>query len=85
MTTEDKNQEIDQLAEQMRQRRQRLHPFQAENSPLRTLRQWMNGLFILGAAGGMLLYFLGNREIATYVLLGACVFKFVELAIRMMK
>ena len=59
-------------------------PFRDEGQ-LRWLRQWLNIIFIVGAAVGMAWYFMANRETGLYIIGGACLFKFVELALRIAK
>lgn len=61
-----------------------LKPFRDEGR-LRVLRQWLNIIFILGAIVGMVWYFTAGKETGLYIIGGACVFKFVELALRIAK
>ena len=49
------------------------------------LRNWLNSIFILGAIAGMCIYFFGNRDTGTYIVLGAMALKFVECIFRVMK
>lgn len=49
------------------------------------LRNWLNSIFILGAIIGMCVYFFGNRDIGTYIVLASMVLKFVECIFRVMK
>ena len=49
------------------------------------LRNWLNSIFILGAIVGMCMYFFGNKEIGTYIVLASMVVKFVECIFRVMK
>lgn len=64
--------------------RHRMAPVE-DRGQLHQVRQVLNLLFILGAIVGMVLYFKVNRDTGTYVLIGACVFKFVEVTLRIMK
>ena len=61
-----------------------LEPFE-DNGKLRNLRQVLNVVFILGAIAGVTVWLKGNQETGTYILIGASVFKFVELTLRIMK
>ncbi len=49
------------------------------------LRNWLNTFFILGAIVGMCVYFFGNRDVGTYIVMGSMVLKFVECIFRVMK
>jgi len=49
----------------------------------RLLRQWLNGLFLVGAVVGMGVYFLRDEEVGTYIILGSMVPKMVEASMRM--
>ena len=46
------------------------------------LRQWLNLIFIIGAAAGMIWYMYGDHNTAVYIMIGAVVFKFIELTLR---
>ncbi len=46
------------------------------------VRNILNTLFIIVAAIGMYMYYKGNRETATYVIIASMAFKFVELCLR---
>lgn len=61
-----------------------LKPFRDEGR-LRVLRQWLNIIFILGSIAGMACYFTVSKQTGLYIIGGACVFKFVELALRIAK
>ena len=52
---------------------------------IRSLRNWLNLLFVIGAATGMLVFYLHNHELGTYIILGSMVFKFIEVTLRLMK
>ena len=61
-----------------------LEPFK-DTGRLRGLRQWLNLIFIIGAIIGMLWYVKGDHNTAVYIMIGAVVFKFVELTLRIAK
>lgn len=61
-----------------------LQPFE-DKGKLRYLRQWLNLLFIIGAIVGMIWYTKGDRDTAIYIMIGAGVFKFIELTLRIAK
>ena len=61
-----------------------LKPFKDEGRTYR-LRQWMNIVFILAALVGMGVYFWSNHTLGLYIVGAACVVKFIELTLRMMK
>lgn len=61
-----------------------LEPFK-DTGHLRGIRQWLNIIFILGAIVGMLWYVTADRDTAIYIMIGAVVFKFVELTLRIAK
>ena len=66
-------------------RRHNLEPF-TDSSRTRKLRLWLNIIFMAGAIIGLLVYFYTEeKEIAKWILLAASVFKFVELALRILK
>jgi hypothetical protein len=52
---------------------------------VRVVRNWLNTIFIIGAAVGMYLYYKGSRETGIYVILFSMLFKFTESALRMLK
>ena len=52
---------------------------------IRSLRNWLNLIFVVGAATGMIVYYVINKETGTYIILAAMVFKFIEIVLRMMK
>jgi hypothetical protein len=52
---------------------------------VRSIRNWLNLLFVVGAAAGMLVYYLHNHDMGTYIILGSMVFKFFEVSLRLMK
>lgn len=70
--------------EQSLKRRHRM-PRIEDQGRLHQVRQVLNLIFILGAILGMVLYFKAGRDTGTYVLIAACVFKFVEVTLRIMK
>ena len=61
-----------------------LRPFKDEGRTYR-LRQWMNVVFILSALVGMGVYFWSSQTVGLYIVGAACVLKFIELTLRMMK
>lgn len=65
-------------------KRHNLEPFR-DSSRTRTLRFWLNIVFMVGAIAGLVVYFYADREAAKYILIAASVFKFVELALRILK
>lgn len=65
-------------------KRHQLEPFR-DSSRTRVLRFWLNIIFLVGATVGLVTYFYFNHEIAKYILVVSCVFKFVELALRILK
>ena len=52
---------------------------------LRSLRQWLNLIFIIGAIVGMIWYVKADHDTAVYIMIGAVVFKFIELTLRIAK
>jgi hypothetical protein len=70
--------------QQPQHHRRRMAPLE-DRGGMHQLRQVLNLVFILGAILGMVLYFKAGRDTGTYVLIGACVFKFVEVTLRIMK
>ena len=61
-----------------------LEPFQ-DKGKLRKLRQWINIIFILTSIVGLVWYFMASKETGLYILVVACVFKFIELVLRIAK
>ena len=61
-----------------------LQPFE-DTGRLRRLRWWLNLVFIIGAIVGMIWYTRGNHDTAIYIMIGAVVFKFIELTLRIAK
>lgn len=64
--------------------RNRLQKFE-DTGRLRGLRQWLNIIFIIGAAVGMIWYVKADHDTAVYIMIGAGVFKFIELTLRIAK
>ena len=63
--------------------RHHLKPLDADSrGRLHWLRQWLNLIFIIGAIVGMIWYVKGDHITAIYILIGAVVFKFIELTLR---
>ena len=52
---------------------------------IKSIRNWLNLLFMLGAIVGLLVYFMHSREQGTYIILGSMILKFVEAGLRMIK
>ena len=66
-------------------KRHNLEPFR-DSSKTRVLRLWLNIIFMVAAIVGLLVYFYTEeKETAKWIMLGGCVFKFVELALRILK
>lgn len=65
-------------------KRHNLEPFR-DKSRTRTLRLWLNIIFMIGAIAGLLVYFYSDHETAKYILIVSCVFKFIELMLRILK
>ena len=61
-----------------------LKPFKDEGRTY-GLRQWMNVVFILAALVGMGVYIWHSHTLGLYIVGAACVVKFIELTLRMMK
>lgn len=61
-----------------------LQPFE-DTGRLRRLRWWLNIVFIIGAIVGMIWYTRGDHDTAIYIMIGAGVFKFIELTLRLAK
>ena len=65
-------------------KRHNLEPFR-DSSKTRKLRMWLNIIFMVGAIAGLIVYFKADHETAKYILIVSCVFKFVELVLRILK
>ena len=66
-------------------KRHNLEPFR-DSSKTRVLRFWLNIIFMVGAIIGLVVYFYTEeKEAAKWILLSSCVFKFVELTLRIAK
>ena len=66
-------------------KRHNLEPFR-DSSRTRVLRLWLNIIFMIGAIAGLAVYFYTEeKELAKWILLISSVFKFVELALRILK
>ena len=66
-------------------KRHNLEPFR-DSSKTRKLRLWLNIIFMTGAIVGLAVYFYTEeKETAKWILAVSCVFKFVELALRILK
>ena len=68
----------------VRRRRHNLEPF-TDSSRTRRLRFWLNVIFLIGAIAGLACYYLWSHHWATIILITASAFKFVELALRILK
>ena len=75
---------VDNPEEVPHPKRHQLEPFR-DSSKTRVLRFWLNIIFMVGAIAGLVLYFYIDREVSKYVLIVSCVFKFVELVLRILK
>lgn len=66
-------------------KRHNLEPFR-DSSKTRVLRLWLNIIFMVCAIVGLVVYFYTEeKETAKWIMLSGCVFKFVELALRILK
>ena len=65
-------------------KRHNLEPFR-DSSKTRALRLWLNIIFMIGAIVGLIVYFYYSQQLSIYILIGASVFKFIELALRILK
>ena len=65
-------------------KRHNLEPFR-DSSKTRTLRLWLNIIFMIGAIAGLIIYFYASQQVAIYILIVASVFKFIKLALRILK
>ena len=65
-------------------KRHNLEPFR-DSSKTRALRLWLNIIFMIGAIVGLIVYFYYSQQLSIYILIGASAFKFVELALRILK
>ena len=52
---------------------------------IRVVRNWLNTIFIIGAAVGMYIYYKGDTVIGIYIILASMIIKFTESALRMLK
>lgn len=52
---------------------------------LRTIRNILNTIFVFGALIGMLVYYNGKTQTGTTIIFVAMAFKFVEVAMRLLK
>ena len=66
-------------------KRHNLEPFR-DSSKTRVLRLWLNIIFMVAAVIGLVVYFYTDeKETAKWIMLAGCVFKFIELALRILK
>lgn len=52
---------------------------------IRVVRNWLNTIFIIGAAVGMYIYYKGDTVAGIYIILASMIIKFTESALRMLK
>ncbi len=83
MTDEELRQNVEE-AMANRPKRHNLEPFR-DSSRTRTLRMWLNIIFMVGAIAGLIVYFKVDHDMAKWILLVSLVFKFVELFLRIFK
>lgn len=83
MTDEELQQNVEE-AMANRPKRHNLEPFR-DSSRTRTLRMWLNIIFMVGAIAGLIVYFKVDHDMAKWMLLVSLVFKFVELFLRIFK
>jgi hypothetical protein len=77
--------DIDETEDIPHPKRHNLEPFR-DSSKTRVLRLWLNIIFMVAAIVGLVVYFYTDeKELAKWIMLGGCVFKFVELALRILK
>jgi hypothetical protein len=84
MTQEEINNVADEPLIRHHRRHGQTEPFRDEGR-FRTLRFWLNVIFMVAAAAGMIIWFTDYREFASYLLIGAMVPKFIEVTLRIMK
>ena len=87
MTQEEKLKAAEQAVDEAQpeyKKRHNLEPFR-DSTKTRKLRLWLNIIFMIGAIAGLIIYFQDNHETAKIVLIVSCVFKFIELALRILK
>ena len=65
-------------------KRHNLEPFR-DSSRTRELRFWLNIIFMVLAVAGLIVYFYVGQTAGMWVLAVGCVFKFIELALRILK
>ena len=83
MTEEDIKKNVDE-AMANRPKRHNLEPFR-DSSRTRTLRLWLNIIFMVGAIAGLFVYFKVDHDMAKWILIVSLVFKFVGLFLRIFK
>jgi len=83
MTDEEIKKKVDE-AMANRPKRHNLEPFR-DSTRTRTLRMWLNIIFMVGAIAGLIVYFKVDHDMAKWILIGSLVFKFVELFLRIFK
>ena len=65
-------------------KRHNLEPFR-DSYKTRTLRLWLNIIFMILAITGLIVYFNVGQTAGMWVLAVGCVFKFIELGLRILK
>lgn len=57
-----------------------------KQAPHQQLRQWLNLIFMLGALVGLIVYFCSDsKQTGIIIILASMVFKFIEVALRIIK
>lgn len=81
----EEHQQTDFTSEEQQHRRyHRLEPF-VDKGKMRSLRNLLNIVFIVGCVVGMAWYFYADRNTAIIILIVASVFKFAELILRILR
>ncbi|MCR4604105.1 MAG: hypothetical protein K5683_11330 [Prevotella sp.] len=83
MTEEEIQKNVDE-AMANRPKRHNLEPFR-DSARTRTLRLWLNIIFMVGAIAGLIVYFKVDHEMAKWILIVSLIFKFIELFLRIFK
>jgi len=69
---------------ELHRHRHELEPIR-DQGPTFVLRQWLNGIFLIGAIAGIVVTLAYSRDMGIYLFLGAGALKFIELSLRMLK
>jgi hypothetical protein len=83
MTIEENGQSQDELWR--RYHRHRKEDDDAGKGRFYQMRQWLNGIFIVLAIVGMIVWYAYSPKIGGITLISAVAFKFTELSLRIMK